>query len=91
MDRETSELVFRSVKRRDRQDRGEEPVAKRLKVDAQRESCPVVMLTGISQSIAKKLKAVSDLPPQPDLQTLAMQSYITAPIADYPATWWQGH
>lgn len=62
MDQETSELVFRSVKRRDRQDRGEEEcVAKRRKVDVQRESCPVVMLTGISQSIAKKLKTVSDL------------------------------
>lgn len=64
MDRETSELVFGSVKRREREGKeagGEEgSLVKRQKVDLQREGCPVVMLTGISQSIAKKLKTVSD-------------------------------
>lgn len=61
MDRDTSKLVFGCVRRREREGGREEgSLVKRQKVDAQREGCPVVMLTGISQSIAKKLKTVSD-------------------------------
>ena len=71
LDGETTELVFRSVKRREREGRGrgceggEEGggLAKRqrMEVGVERESPPVVMLTGISQSIAKKLKSVRSL------------------------------
>lgn len=64
MDRETSQLVFGAVKRREREVKEggrEEGSVKRQKMDVQREGCPVVMLTGISQSIAKKLKTVSDV------------------------------
>ena len=61
MDRDTTEQVFGCVRRRGRegrQDEGEVGPAKRRRLEAEGEGPPVVMLTGISQSIAKKLKTV---------------------------------
>ena len=63
-DRETSELVFRSVRRRreregrEEREGGEGREVKRQRMEDKREAPPVVMLTGINQSIAKKLKTV---------------------------------
>ena len=55
--------MFRSVRRRGRREREgregrEEEEVKRQKLEDKREAPPVVMLTGINQSIAKKLKTV---------------------------------
>ena len=60
LDSVTTDLVFRSVRRKERGGRnGEEVggVAKRQKLE-EREGPPVVLLTGISQSIARKLREV---------------------------------
>ena len=57
--------MFRSVRRRRREregmegrEGGEGGEVKRQKLEDKREAPPVVMLTGINQSIAKKLKTV---------------------------------
>lgn len=82
MDRETSQLVFGAVKRREREAKegGREGSVKRQKMDALREGCPVVMLTGISQSIAKKLKTVSDCCTIQCRESLSCSSDVDVPL-----------
>ena len=59
LDHETTERVFRSLQRKGSEGEGEgEGEVKRQKIE-KRDDPPVVLLTGISQSIAKKLKQVS--------------------------------
>ena len=60
LDKDITEKVFRSVRRREREkDEDNEMIAKRQKIYEKKEvGPPVILLTGISQSIAKKLREV---------------------------------
>ena len=61
MDWTATEKVFRFVRkrRREEEEAGKSPKRQHLDEELERDVPPVVMLTGISQSIAKKLKLVS--------------------------------
>ena len=62
LDGTTTDLVFRCVRRRGREGEEVGSAVKRQRVEEERAGPPVVLLTGISQSIARKLREVSNTP-----------------------------
>ena len=93
MDRDTTEQVFWCVRRRGReggQDEGEVGPAKRRRLEAEGEGPPVVMLTGISQSIAKKLKTVRAHPTSSSACT-PQPLCLLLPCADHPEAGGNSH